>query len=128
MLGTSLDLPTLTIVVTGAVVAGFITGLAGFGTALVASGLWLHALPATMVPPLVALSSVAAQIVGLITVRKAFAAASFAFSSAITAAETPAADVGAGVGQREDADAGINPHMTPALAAPGCIQNNLTSG
>src|SRR5215475_12697158 len=72
MLGTSLDLPTLTIVVVGAVVGGFVTGLAGFGTALVASGLWLHALPATMVPPLVALSSVAAQIVGLMTVRKAF--------------------------------------------------------
>ena len=72
MLGTSLDLPTLTIVVSGAIVGGFVTGLAGFGTALVASGLWFHALPATMVPPLVALSSVAAQIVGLMTVRKAF--------------------------------------------------------
>jgi len=82
MLGTSLDLPAITIVVVGAVIGGFVTGLAGFGTALVALGLWLHALPATMVPPLVALSSVAAHIVGLITVRKAFAAASFAFSSA----------------------------------------------
>ena len=72
MLGTTLDLPTLTIIVVGAIVGGFVTGLAGFGTALVASGLWFHALPATMVPPLVALSSVAAQIMGLITVRKAF--------------------------------------------------------
>jgi uncharacterized membrane protein YfcA len=72
MLGTALDLPTLSIVVVGALVAGFITGLAGFGTGLVASGLWFHALPAAMVPPLVALSSVAAQIVGLIAVRKAF--------------------------------------------------------
>ncbi|MET0630937.1 MAG: sulfite exporter TauE/SafE family protein [Xanthobacteraceae bacterium] len=45
---------------------------AGFGTGLVASGIWLHALPAAMVPPLVALASVAAQLVGLVTVRKAF--------------------------------------------------------
>ena len=72
MLGTSLDLATLAIVIVGALVAGFTTGFAGFGTGLVASGLWFHALPAAMVPPLVALASVAAQIVGLITVRKAF--------------------------------------------------------
>jgi uncharacterized membrane protein YfcA len=72
MLGTSLNLPTLSIVIVGAVIGGFVTGLAGFGTALVASGLWFHALPATMVPPLVAMSSVAAQIVGLMTVQKAF--------------------------------------------------------
>ena len=68
MLGTSLDLATLTIVAIGEIVGGFVTGLAGFGTALVASGLWFHALPATMVPPLVAMSSAVAQIVGLMTV------------------------------------------------------------
>ena len=72
MLGTSLDVQTLAIVVIGALVAGFTTGFAGFGTGLVASGLWFHALPAAMVPPLVALASVAAQLVGLVTVRKAF--------------------------------------------------------
>ena len=72
MPGTSLDLSRLAIVIFGALVAGFTTGFAGFGTALVASGLWFHALPAAMVPPLVALSSVAAQLVGLITVRKSF--------------------------------------------------------
>jgi len=72
MFGTSLGLSTLSIVIVGALVAGFVTGLAGFGTALVASGLWFHALPAVMVPPLVALSSVTAQIVGLVTVRKTF--------------------------------------------------------
>jgi len=72
MLGTSLDLATLAVVVLGALVAGFTTGIAGFGTGLVASGLWFHALPAAMVPPLVALASVAAQIVGLVTVRKSF--------------------------------------------------------
>jgi hypothetical protein len=72
MLGTSLDFPTLVIVIAGALLAGFTTGFAGFGTGLVASGIWFHALPAAIVPPLVALASVAAQMVGLVTVRKAF--------------------------------------------------------
>ena len=71
MFGTPLDPSTLAVALAGAVVAGF-TGLAGFGTALVASGLWFHALPAATVSPLLALSSVAAQVVGLITVHKAF--------------------------------------------------------
>ena len=70
MLGTSLDLATLFIVFGGALVAGFTTGFAGFGTGLVASGLWFHALPAPMVPPLVALASVAGQVVGVVMVRK----------------------------------------------------------
>ena len=68
----SLDVPTLLIVLLGALIAGFTTGFAGFGTGLVSSGLWFHALPPGMVPPLVALASVAAQLVGSITVRKAF--------------------------------------------------------
>lgn len=67
-----LDAVSLTLVIAGALIAGFTTGLAGFGTGLVASGLWLHALPAPMVPPLVALASVAAQSASLVTVRKAF--------------------------------------------------------
>jgi len=52
----------LALVVAAAGVAGFVTGLAGFGTGLVAAGLWLHLLPASFVPPLVAIGSVAAQI------------------------------------------------------------------
>lgn len=72
MFATALDPATLAIVIFGALVAGFTTGFAGFGTGLVAAGLWFHALPAAMVPPLVALASVAAQGIGLITVRKAF--------------------------------------------------------
>jgi uncharacterized protein len=72
MPATSLDFPMLVIVIVGALLAGFTTGFAGFGTGLVASGIWFHALPAAMVPPLVALASVAAQVVGIITVRKAF--------------------------------------------------------
>ena len=67
----SFDPATLAIVVAGALIAGFTTGFAGFGTGLVASGLWFHVLPAAMVPPLVALASVAGQIVGVVTVRKA---------------------------------------------------------
>lgn len=59
-------------VLLGALIAGFITGFAGFGTALVASGLWFHALPAGMVPPMAALASVGAQTVGLIAVRSSF--------------------------------------------------------
>jgi uncharacterized protein len=72
VLGTSLDVGTLATVFAGALIAGFTTGLAGFGTGLVASGLWFHALPAAMVPPLVALASVAGQLVGLVAVRKSF--------------------------------------------------------
>lgn len=72
MLHFSLDLLTVSIVIAGALAAGFTTGFAGFGTALVASGLWFHALPAAMVPPLVVFSAVAGQIVGLFMVRKAF--------------------------------------------------------
>jgi len=72
MLGASFDSATLAMVTFGALVAGFTTGFAGFGTGLVASGFWFHVLPAGMVPPLVALASVAGQIVGVVTVRKAF--------------------------------------------------------
>ncbi len=66
------ELPTLLIVLLGAFIGGFTTGFAGFGTGLVSSGLWFHVLPAPFVPPLVALASVAAQIVGLISLRKSF--------------------------------------------------------
>jgi hypothetical protein len=66
------DPATLAFVIAGALIAGFTTGFAGFGTGLVASAFWFHVLPAGMVPPLVALASVAGQIVGFVTVRKAF--------------------------------------------------------
>jgi uncharacterized protein len=62
----------LAFVLAGALIAGFTTGFAGFGTGLVASGLWFHALPAALVPPLVALAAVTAQLVGLATVRPTF--------------------------------------------------------
>ncbi|MEZ5851335.1 MAG: sulfite exporter TauE/SafE family protein [Hyphomicrobiaceae bacterium] len=63
---------TLAAVLLGSLLSGFTSGFAGFGTALVASGLWFHALPAPMVPPLIVLSSVVAQAIGLVTVRRAF--------------------------------------------------------
>jgi len=66
------DPASLAFVLTGALVAGFTTGFAGFGTALVAAGFWFHALPAAMVPPLAALAAVAGQLVGLVTVRRSF--------------------------------------------------------
>jgi len=62
----------LTALLSGSLLAGFVTGFTGFGTGLVASGLWFHALPAAMVPPLVAISSVAAQCAGLATIRPKF--------------------------------------------------------
>ncbi len=63
---------TLVAVLVGAALAGFTTGFAGFGTGLVASGLWYHVLPAGWVPPLVALTSVLAQAIGIAAVRRAF--------------------------------------------------------
>lgn len=66
------DPASLAFVLLGALVAGFTTGFAGFGTGLVASGLWFHALPAPLVPPLVALASVAAHLVGLASVHRSF--------------------------------------------------------
>lgn len=67
------DAMTLAVVLAGALIAGFTTGFAGFGTGLVSAGFWFHALPAPYVPPLVALASVAGQLVGLMAVRHAFA-------------------------------------------------------
>jgi uncharacterized membrane protein YfcA len=45
----------------GAVAGGFVSGLAGFGTALMALGIWLHAMPPSVAVPLVLICSVIAQ-------------------------------------------------------------------
>jgi len=63
---------TVAIVTLGALFAGFTSGFAGFGSALVSSGIWLYALPAPAVPPLVVMLSVVGQLVSLTTVRHAF--------------------------------------------------------
>ena len=68
----SFNLSTIVVALFGALFAGFTSGFAGFGTALVSSGIWLYVLPAPIVPPLVVMLSVVGQIVSLTTVRHAF--------------------------------------------------------
>jgi uncharacterized membrane protein YfcA len=68
----SFTISPLAIALFGALFAGFTSGFAGFGTALVASGIWLYVLPAPLVPPLVVMLSVVGQIVSLTMVRHAF--------------------------------------------------------
>lgn len=64
-------LPDLVVAV-GALCAGFVTGLAGFGTGLVALGFWLHVIEPRVAAPLVVICSVAGQTQSLIAVRRAF--------------------------------------------------------
>ncbi len=45
----------------GALAGGFVTGLAGFGTALMALGIWLYVLPPSTAVPLVLICSIVAQ-------------------------------------------------------------------
>jgi uncharacterized protein len=45
----------------GALAGGFVSGLAGFGTALMALGIWLYVLPPSMAVPLALICSVVAQ-------------------------------------------------------------------
>jgi uncharacterized membrane protein YfcA len=49
----------------GALAGGFVSGLAGFGTALMALGIWLYALPPSVAVPLVLSCSIVAQIATL---------------------------------------------------------------
>lgn len=72
MLSSLPDLTTLVFLLSGALAAGFVTGFAGFGTGLVASGFWFHVLPAGVVPPLVVMASVAAQLVSLRALKPSF--------------------------------------------------------
>src|SRR4030081_2321382 len=51
----------LALLVLGALAGGFVSGLAGFGTALVALGIWLYALPPSVAVPLVLICSIVAQ-------------------------------------------------------------------
>ncbi len=60
------------IVAAGALLGGFVTGLAGFGTGLTALGLWLHVLEPALAGPLVVICSVIGQSQSLLTVRRAF--------------------------------------------------------
>jgi uncharacterized membrane protein YfcA len=53
---------TASLIAIGAALAGFVTGLAGFGTALVALAFWLHVVDVRVAGPLVAICAVAAQV------------------------------------------------------------------
>jgi len=53
---------TYAILLFGALAGGFVSGLAGFGTALMALGIWLYVLPPPLAVPLVLICSVVSQI------------------------------------------------------------------
>ncbi len=63
---------TLALFLSGALAAGFVTGLTGFGTALVVSAFWLHFMDPIMVAPLAAMCSVASQVFSLKGVMEHF--------------------------------------------------------
>jgi uncharacterized membrane protein YfcA len=56
------DLTTYAILLGGALAGGFVSGLSGFGTALMALGIWLYILPPAVAVPLVLICSVSSQI------------------------------------------------------------------
>ena len=56
----------------GALAGGFVSGLAGFGTALMALGIWLYVLPPSLAVPLVMISSVVAQTTTLPSMWRSF--------------------------------------------------------
>jgi hypothetical protein len=56
----------------GALAGGFVSGLAGFGTALMALGIWLYVLPPSAAVPLVLICSVVAQTSTLPSMWKSF--------------------------------------------------------
>jgi uncharacterized protein len=58
------------LVLFGALAGGFVSGLAGFGTALMALGIWLYVLPPSLAVPLVLICSVIAQISTLPSIWK----------------------------------------------------------
>lgn len=51
----------LVVLLLGALAGGFVSGLAGFGTALMALGIWLYVVPPSIAVPLVLICSVIAQ-------------------------------------------------------------------
>ena len=51
----------LAVLLLGALAGGFVSGLAGFGTALMALGIWLYVVPPSIAVPLVLICSIVAQ-------------------------------------------------------------------
>jgi uncharacterized membrane protein YfcA len=56
-----MDAAAIFLLLVGALAGGFVTGLAGFGTALMALGIWLYVLPPSTAVPLVLICSIVAQ-------------------------------------------------------------------
>ena len=56
-----MDSLALALLVLGALAGGFVSGLAGFGTALAALGIWLYVLPPSLAVPLVVICSIVGQ-------------------------------------------------------------------
>ncbi|SDJ38054.1 MULTISPECIES: sulfite exporter TauE/SafE family protein [Bradyrhizobium] len=57
-----MNVATCAILLSGALAGGFVSGLTGFGTALMALGIWLYVVPASAAVPLVLICSVGAQL------------------------------------------------------------------
>src|SRR5712671_3467638 len=60
------------LLVLGALAGGFVTGLAGFGTALMALGIWLYVLPPSTAVPLALICSIVAQTLTLPSFWRSF--------------------------------------------------------
>jgi uncharacterized membrane protein YfcA len=67
-----LDTLTYALLFLGALAGGFVSGLAGFGTALMALGIWLYVLPPSLAVPLVLICSVVAQTATLPSMWRSF--------------------------------------------------------
>jgi hypothetical protein len=67
-----MDVGASALIFVGALAGGFVSGLAGFGTALMALGLWLYVLPPSLAVPLVLICSVVAQSSTLPAMWKSF--------------------------------------------------------
>src|SRR5882672_11821629 len=65
-----METSTYALLLFGALAGGFVSGLAGFGTALMALGIWLYVLPPALAVPLVLICSVSSQISTLPTMWK----------------------------------------------------------
>ena len=65
-----METSTYALLLFGALAGGFVSGLAGFGTALMALGIWLYVLPPSLAVPLVLICSVSSQISTLPTMWK----------------------------------------------------------
>lgn len=67
-----MDISVYVLLLLGALAGGFVSGLAGFGTALMALGIWLYALPPSLAVPLVLICSVAGQTTTLPSMWRSF--------------------------------------------------------